>query len=90
MRLARVTVGSCHGLRDSIVTLRDGTVTSAVSATASPLCSYHCLQYWSLLNMMRTFHEKSWTDSFSAALNTRSGVRVRYQVTGALWSPRIL
>ena len=51
---------------------------------------YYCLQYWSLLNMMRTFHEKSWTDSFSAALNTRSGVRVRYQVTGALWSPRIL
>ena len=39
MRLARVT-GSCHGLRDSIVTLRDGTVTSAVSATTSPLCSF--------------------------------------------------
>ena len=53
MRHARVA-GSCHGLRDSIVTLRDWAVTSAVSATAPLLCSYHCLQYWSLLNMMKT------------------------------------
>ena len=77
MRLARVT-GSCHGLRDSIVTLRDGAVTSAVSATALPLCSYHCLQYQSLLNMMGTFHKShGLTGSFICPLalnNTRSGV----------------
>ena len=77
MSLARV-MGSCHGLRDSIVTLRDGAVTSAVSATALTLCSYHCLQYQSLLNMMGTFHKShGLTGSFICphALNTRSGVR---------------
>ena len=89
MRLARVT-GSCHGLRDSIVTLRDGAVTSAVSATALPLCSYHYIvcnirvysTWWELFTKVMDWL----VHSFAPMLSIPGLVsETRYQMMGALW-----